>query len=361
MSVLILATLFLGCQDDASGAPTPSTPAGPPPTAASAPVASTSGEAVVAAWNGGSLTYAELTKDVASQVTKLEVDYLTQRFDTETDGMNDKVNQAILALEATKRKLANADALLAEEIDKKVGGTPTEAEVQEAWSVLQRKFRGKQLEEVRGDVEKAVLGKKKGERFQVYIKELRSSYGVTTQLPYPDLPRFMVSADDDPFQGSDAAAITVVQFADYQCPYCGKAQETVDEVMKNYEGKVKFVFRDFPLDFHENATPAAIAANCAIPQGKFWELHGAIMKDQKAITEADLVRLANEYKLDTTKWDACRKDPAQRDEVAKDEADGKAVGVTGTPAFFINGIFLNGAQPYEKFQAIIDSELRKSG
>ncbi len=315
----------------------------------------------MATWAGGSLTYAELSKDLASDVTKLEMEYLTQRFDTESAGMNDKVNQALLGLEAEKRKLANADALLAVEIDQKVGGTPTEAEVQEAWSVLQRKFRGKQLEEVRGDVEKAVLGKKKGERFQVYIKELRKSYGVTTQLPYPNLPRFMVSADDDPFIGNADAPITIVQFADYQCSYCGKAQATVDEVMKNYEGKVKFVFRDFPLDFHEDATPAAVAANCAIPQGKFWAIHGAIMKDQRALTEADLVRLANENKLDTAKWDACRKDPGQQEEVAKDAKDGRDVGVSGTPAFFINGIFLNGAQPYEKFEAIIDSELRKSG
>lgn len=360
MSVLLLASFLVGCQDTASHAPAASVPAGPAPAAASAPAPSTAGEAVVASWNGGSLSYAELTKDIGGQLTKLEADYLTERFDAESQAMDDKVNEAVLELEAKKRGLANADALLAEEIDKKVSAN-TETEVQEAWGVLQRKFRGKALEEVRGDVEKAITGKKKAERFQVYMKELRASYGVATQLPYPNLPRFMVSADDDPAIGPADAPITLIQFADYQCPYCGKAQETVDEIMKNYDGKVRFVFRDFPLSFHENATPAAVAANCAIPQGKFWFIHGKIMKDQKALTEADLARLAQEAELDTSKWEDCRKDPAQREEIAKDEKDGAEVGVTGTPAFFINGIFLNGAQPYEKFQAIIDSELRKSG
>jgi protein-disulfide isomerase len=360
MSVLLLASILAGCQDRSTASSSASVPPGPPPAAATAPAASTSGDAVVASWNGGSLTYAELTKDIAGQLTKLQADYLTERYDTESQAMDDKVNQQILELEAKKRGLASGDALLAEEVEKKVAA-PTEAEVQEAWGVLQRKFRGKALEDVRGDVEKAVTQKKRGERYQVYIKELRATYGVTTQLPYPDLPRFMVSTDDDPVLGPDTAPVTIIQFADYQCPYCGKAQETMDEVMKKYDGKVKLVFRDFPLSFHENAQPAAVAANCAIPQGKFWPIHDAIMKDQRALTDADLQRLAQENGLDTTKWESCRKDPTLKDEIAKDEKDGSEVGVTGTPAFFINGIFLNGAQPFEKFSAIIDSELNKKG
>lgn len=360
MSLLVLAAVLVGCQDGASDAPTPSVPPGPPPAAATAPAATTAATAVVASWNGGSLSYDELSKATAKDVEKLQAEYLTNRFDTEYDAMNDRVNEALLDLEAKKRGLANADALLAEEIDKKTAA-PSEPEVQEAWQALQRKFRGKQLDEVRPDVERAVLQKKKMDRFKVYIGELRDTYGVTLQLPYPDVPRYMVSSDDDPALGPENAPVTIIQFADYQCPYCGTAQETVDKVMARYEGKVRFVFRDFPLSFHEQATPAALAANCAIPQGKFWNLHGAIMKNQRALTEADLERLATDNQLDRSKWDACRRDPGQAEEIAKDEKDGAEAGVTGTPAFFINGIFINGAQPFEKFQAIIDSELLQKG
>jgi len=357
LSSLLLAWMT-ACQPASSGASsTAPVEAGAPPPAAKAPAASPD-DGVVAAWQGGQLTYGELKKDISTELTKLEADYLTNRYDTETSALDDKVNAAILDLEAKKQGLPDASALLKKEVEDKTAA-PTETEIKELFDANARKLRGKTIEDVRPDIERAVKQQKQGERFAVYIGELRKAYGLNVQLPYPELPRIDVSTDDDPSMGPADAPVTIIQFAEYQCPYCGKARESLQEVEKNYPGKIRFVFRDFPLGFHDRAIPAAVAANCAEKQGKYWEVHDALMSNQRALEDADLERAAREAKLDVDKWQECRKDPSIETEIRKDMADGQKAGVSGTPAFFINGVFLNGAQPYERFKAVIDRELTK--
>lgn len=353
-------SLLLACASPESSGTAPVAAAGPAPPPAAAPGASVAGTAVVASWQGGSLAYAEVTRELDTRLKILENEYLVNRYQTEMQVTRARVDQAVLELEAKKRGLpAVEDLLKAEVIDKTA--PPTEAEIQEAYAQLQRQLRGRPLEEVRSQVESMVVRKKQADRQEVLLAELRQQYGVHIALPYPDVPRFAVSADDDPALGPADAPVTIIQFAEYQCPYCGKANATLKEIEKAYAGKVRFVFRDFPLGFHEYAIPAAIAANCAAPQGKYWEVHRRLMADQRALTDADLERVAREVGLDLGAWNACRKEPAQEEEVRKDQAEGAAVGVEGTPAFFINGVFLNGAQPFETFKAIIDKELAATG
>lgn len=358
MRVLLLA-LLLGCQQTGSSSSV-AAPAGPAPTGASAPTYAKDSPAVVATWEGGSLPYADVQDGLKTQISKMEADYLTQRYEAESGYVEQKVNEAILTAEAKKQGLADSDALLKREVEDKAG-TATAAEIEEAFKAVQAKLRGKTMEEARPQLEQMVLRRKQGEIYMAYITTLRESYRVNLQLPYPDLPRILVSADDDPFLGVDNAPIMIVQFAEFQCPYCGKAREATDRVLKDYEGKVKFVFRDFPLGFHDRAIPSAVAANCAGKQGKYWEVHDTFMANQRALAEADLQKAAADAGVDMAAWEICRKDPAMEEEVKKDQADGAAAGVTGTPAFFINGLMISGAQPYEKFKAIIDGELAKAG
>ncbi len=358
MYLSLLLVWTLACQPASSGGGSV-VEAGPPPPATKAPAA-TADAGVVAAWEGGQLTYGDLKKDISTELTRLEAEYLTNRYDTELAALDDKVNTQLLELEAKKQGLADAGALLKKEVEDKAAA-PTEAEIKELYDANARKLRGKTMEDVRGDLERAVKQQKQAERFGVYMAELRKAYGLNVQLPYPDLPRIDVSVDDDPSVGPADAPVTIIQFAEYQCPYCGRARESLDEVEKNYPGKVRFVFRDFPLGFHDRAIPAAVAANCAEKQGKYWEVHDALMSNQRALEEADLERVAREAKLDVEKWQACRQDPTMEAEIRKDMEDGQKAGVSGTPAFFINGVFLNGAQPYERFKAVIDRELANKG
>jgi protein-disulfide isomerase len=267
------------------------------------------------------------------------------------------MDEEILGLEAKKQGKAAVEDLLKSEVNDKTPA-PTDPELDEAYSALQRKLRGATKEEAHDTLVQAVTQKKQGERYQEYIAQLRDSYRATIQLPFPDVPRISVSADDDPSMGPADAPVTIIQFAEFQCPYCGKAREAVDKVLATYDGKVRFVFRDFPLSFHDNAIPAAIAANCAGKQDKYWQVHDSFMHNQRALAESDLVAAAKAAGVNLDKWNECRKDPAIEAEIKKDEADGGAAGVTGTPAFFINGVFISGAQPFEKFKAIIDAELQ---
>lgn len=311
---------------------------------------------VVGTWKGGKVTYGDLMGDIEGQLITAKIEYLNGVHAVEKQVLESKIMEAILEAEAEARGMKDPDELLTVEIEEKVT-PPTEAEAQAHYPLIARQLRGMPYEQAKPQVMADLLRRKQSERFGVYIEELKSKYEVSSTLPFPDLPRIPVSADDDPYIGADNAQITIVQFAEYQCPYCGRANESVEQVMKEYEGKVKMVYRDFPLSFHQRAIPAAVAANCAGEQDKYWEMHEVLMDNQGALEDANLVSYAQGLQLDMGKWNTCRDDPAQVAEVQKDMQDGAKAGVSGTPAFFINGIMLSGAQPFSAFKDIIDREL----
>lgn len=171
-----------------------------------------------------------------------------------------------------------------------------------------------------------------------------------------------VSADDDPFLGDENAPITIIEFSDFQCPYCGKFDEdTLPELKEKYidTGKIKFIYRDYPLEFHQYAQKAAEASECAHEQDKYWEYHDILFKNQNDLTVDDLKKYAADLKLDTNKFNECLDSSKYKEEVEKDFNDGQSYGVSGTPAFFVNGILISGAQPFSAFEEIIEQELNK--
>ena len=172
-----------------------------------------------------------------------------------------------------------------------------------------------------------------------------------------------VTTDNNYFLGDEKAAITLIEFSDYQCPFCGRFyQQTLPQIKENYvkTGKVKFVFKDFPLEsIHPFAMPAAIAARCAGDQDKFWEYHDKIFENQASLSDANLKQWAKDLKLDTAKFNDCLDKQKYLDAVRKDQQEGSAAGVTGTPAFLIEGKLISGAQPYSVFQQAIDAALAK--
>ena len=359
LSALLL--LLVACDDTTNTTETPdeagaiSAPAGVP-LGSPAIADDVSPDAVVATWEGGQITYGELHQKIQAQLIQMESEYLTNRYAAESSALEQFMIEQLLEAEATKRGMDGIEALLKVEVEAKIT-EPTEEEIEQFYTVMQRQLRGAPLESVRDQVVGELVRRKQAEVAQAYITQLKDAAGGSISLPFPDLPRVEVSADDDPFLGAEDAPVTIIQFAEYQCPYCGKAGEVVDEVLKNYEGKVKMVYRDFPLSFHSRAVPAAVAANCAGEQDKYWEMHRLLMSNQRALEESDLVSHATALSLDMEKWNTCRADPAQEAEVNADMQAGAEVGVSGTPAFFINGIMLSGALPYERFQELIDREL----
>ena len=177
----------------------------------------------------------------------------------------------------------------------------------------------------------------------------------------PQLPtKQNIDLDDDPVLGDKNAPITIVSFEDFQCPFCGRAfKETFPLLKKDYidAGKVKYVYRDFPLEFHPEAQPAAEAAECADEEGKFWEYHDEIYSNQNLLGPVYYEDAAEKLGLDILKFRACISEGRYRQEVLDDYNYGASMGVTGTPTFFINGIKLVGALPYQEFKKIIENEL----
>lgn len=168
--------------------------------------------------------------------------------------------------------------------------------------------------------------------------------------------------DDDTIKGDENAPVTIVEWSDFECPFCTRFyQQTLSQIEENYirTGKVKFVYRDFPLSFHANAQKAAEAAECAGEQGKFWEMHDKLFEEGVSNGVSSFKQFAGDIGLDTSKFNDCLDSGKMADEVQKDMADGAAVGIRGTPGFIINGQLVSGAQPFSVFQQLIEAELAK--
>jgi protein-disulfide isomerase len=176
--------------------------------------------------------------------------------------------------------------------------------------------------------------------------------------PTPEFRRYDVPIDDDPVLGSEDAEITLIEFSDYECPFCRKwHMEVFGRIREDYPDQVRFVFRDFPLtSLHPNAVPAAEAANCANEQDAFWEFNEKLFNGE-ILSEDIYKQYAQELELDTDAFEECISDGRYNDEVMADYQYASTLGVQSTPTFFLNGIPLVGAQPYEVFKEVIDQEL----
>ncbi|MBI4018025.1 MAG: DsbA family protein [Candidatus Aenigmarchaeota archaeon] len=182
--------------------------------------------------------------------------------------------------------------------------------------------------------------------------------------------RVQVSADDDPTMGSKDAKVVMIEFSDFQCPFCGRFfSQTLPQIEKDYidTGKVLFVYRDFPLSsIHPNAQKAAEAAECAEEQGKWRGMHDMLFNNQDSWAGLDNAGAVSKFKeyvkslgANEQQFDSCLDSGKYQEEVQKDFSDGANAGVGGTPTFFINGIEVSGAQPFSVFKQIIDQELAK--
>lgn len=170
-----------------------------------------------------------------------------------------------------------------------------------------------------------------------------------------------LETDDDPSFGPQDARVVIVEFSDFQCPYCAKAKPTVSQIKETYPNDVRFVYRDYPLSFHQNAQKAAEASECADEQGKFWQYHDLLFDKQGEWSSGGVSKFkdyARDLGLNTKDFDQCLDSGQMAEEVKQDFADGQSAGVNGTPAFFVNGEMISGAQPFSVFQEKIEKFLK---
>jgi len=162
-------------------------------------------------------------------------------------------------------------------------------------------------------------------------------------------------------RGPSDAAVTIMEFSDFQCPSCKRAQQALGQVMKEFEGKIRLVHKDFPVPTHKGALPAALAARCAAAQGVFWEYHDLLYLAVPDFSRDDLVRYAGRLSLDREAFTTCLDTRQFREQVEADVREGRALNLPGTPTFLVNGKPLVGAQPIEALREAIRDALREAG
>jgi len=233
-------------------------------------------------------------------------------------------------------------------------GEPTAAEIEAFYLGRKERFNDP-FEKVQSEARSALKEARLEQRRQAFFDGLRADAKVTIRLQPPgtELP-----PDPSRLLGNAAAPVTIIEFGDFQCPFCQRVQTTLKELLSKYAGKVRLGFRDFPLrDIHPNAQSAAEASRCAAQQDRFWEYQDLLFANQNKLDRAGLLEQSRALKLDDSKFQTCLAEGKSRPKIEEDLKEGLRAGVSGTPGFFINGIFLSGALPASAFEQIVDQEL----
>ena len=317
---------------------------------------------VVATIGEQKITAADVDKEYGKQLAQLESEYQKKRFEFRRTAVERYVLQKVVRDAALKAGMKDEgerkaeDLYLEKEIDEKVA-TPSDEKLQAAFDEVKDQVPpGVTFEMVKPQLIQMVQREAKQARAVEVFEQLKTAAGVKVLL---EEPRKQVEAVG-PSMGPADAKVTIVEYSDFECPFCAKARTTVDAVMKANAGKVRLVFRHFPLPMHKHAPKAAEAAACADAQGKFYEMHDQLFDHANALEVENLKQYAKAIGLDEAKFAACLDGGEMAKVVEKDMASAEAVGVSSTPTFFVNGRELAGALPQADFQRIIDEELGQS-
>jgi protein-disulfide isomerase len=270
--------------------------------------------------------------------------------------LEDLIGETLLQNEAKKRNVT-VDQLVATESPKR-SQPVTEDQIKELYEQSREKTQGMSLEALRPAIVSYLEQQRPAEARRRYIDELRkASKDVAIKL---DVPRTAIKVlPTDPVTGGASARVEIVEFSDFQCPYCRQVAPVLKQIMAKYGDRVKLVWKDFPLPSHPDARPAAEAAQCANDQGKFWAYHDKLFENQNDMSVTNLKEWAAQMGMDATKFNACFDKGTHRQLVQQDQEEGSRHGVSSTPSVFINGRALIGAASVETYGAIIEEELAR--
>jgi protein-disulfide isomerase/DNA-binding protein Fis len=343
-----LACLFmftLGCQAQEVGSPVPETAAETAPAAAE-------DDAVVARIGGESISQSELDSFIKDRLFERQTSggNPAKLYDLRVQNLNELILRRVIAA-AAARQNTTEEAVIETEIA--AMGEISDDEINQFYLENVDQMGGQTLEQMStriGEYLKQLRG-------QEVMEKLMEEAGVDVLLE----PTRVEVAADGPSKGPEDAAVTIIEFSDFQCPFCSRALPVIEELMKRYPNDVRLVYRHLPLDrIHPQARPAAEASLCAGDQDQFWAYHDLLFADPKALGDEDLKRYAEELGLDVAAWDLCLSEGKFAEQVEADVTAGHAAGITGTPAFIVNGVMLSGAKPVEEFVPLIEAELERA-
>jgi protein-disulfide isomerase len=335
---LIAAVLaFGGCEKRAQDVKVPTTAAAPD-------------QEVAAVVDGVAISTGELEASARGQLQKL----MAQVYQVKKGALEGMIADRLIE-KAAKQQGVSKEEYIAQNVDAKAPA-PTEEEIRAFYDQQQGRMQAP-FEQMKERIADYLKGTRRNEQMQALVARLKGEADIKVML---EPPRTEVSLENAAYtNGYEGARITMIEFSDYQCPYSQRAQATVRRVLDEYRGKVLYAFFDFPLSFHQNAMKAHEAARCAGEQGKYADYNRKLFENQARLGVEDLKQYAKDLGLDAQAFDSCLDTGKSAAAVQQSIQKGSGAGVSGTPAFFVNGILISGAQPFESFQETIRAELER--
>jgi protein-disulfide isomerase len=306
---------------------------------------------VVAQVGKSSITLEEVDRRAAGKLQKLR----NEEYEARREALDEMILDQLFKKEAAERGVTQ-EALLKAEVEAKVPA-PTAAEVQAVYDQNRAAAGTRTLAELTPLIERSLRERRLAERAAQFRDELKAKTGVKVTLDAPRVP--LTVPADAPALGPAGAPVTIVEYLDYQCPFCHRAQGVVDQVLGRYPGQVRFVHRDFLLG-KPRSLAAARAARCAGEQGKFWEYHRSLLTAPGDMGDEDLRHRATSMGMDGGKFSTCAASDRYDADIRRSTDSGNALGIDATPTFFINGRRLTGALPADQFAEAIDEELARA-
>ncbi len=302
--------------------------------------------------DGSRLTESDVEKEMPDQYKRLKEEYNSQLRE-----LLEQVAVKKMIQRAAKEKGVDEETYSRQITEK--APEPTEKQIADFYAQISRtgQAEGQSLAQLRGRIAMHLRQQSEQEAMQAEIGELKKKYKYTY-----DFNRAKVETAGNPERGNPEAKVTVIEFSDFECPFCIRVQPTTQKLREKYQGKLRWVFKDFPLSFHPHAMDMHIGAKCVyrLNKDKYWEFFDKIFAQDRSpdlLTKEGTAKLAASLGTDMSRYDACTKDPSVASEIRESIKQGEAVGVSGTPAFFINGRMLSGAQPMSAFEEVIQQEL----
>ena len=310
------------------------------------------GDQAVAKIGDEVITASELEALAGSSLVALR----QQIYDAQVSKLEAEIFQRLVQQAAAAEGMSEGE-YLRKRIDEMVD-EPDEGEIVKLMSQYRSQLSGDDLQ-ARAQIVQALTQREKQQRSQELRQVLFAEAGVEILL---EPPRVEVAiADGTPSRGPVDAPIVMIEYTDFQCPFCTRIQPVLDALMKRYDGQIRHVFKNLPLPMHKEAQLAGAASLCAQDQGKFWEYRDWLFANQRTLSRDSMVAKAGDFGMDSEVFTACIDKGTYLAVVRADMAEANGFGITGTPGFLINGRVLTGAQPIEEFEVIIDSELKRRG
>jgi protein-disulfide isomerase len=303
-------------------------------------------QSAVAAIDGKSFTYADLDQKEGAKLLQARDQY----YRAERQALDALIDDNLLQAEADRQKIT-VDELLKRNVEDKVKD-PTDDQLEVFYEGLNT---DKSFADVKDKILESIRQRRIAKLRGEYIKSLRQQANIQIFL---DPPTEQVAVGDAPLQGPRTAPVTIIEFADYECPYCQKIHPELKKLESDFPDKVAIAYKDFPLPMHKHAEKAAEAARCAGDQGKYWEFHDTLF-EKGGLDVSELKETAIALKLDSTKFDKCLDSSEEADAIQKTVDEGQRLGLSGTPSFFINGHFVSGATNYATLREMVEQELSR--